>query len=233
VSDRWVLFDLDGTLFDYDASEAAAVRVALEGAGMSVDAEVLASYRRSNAAAWAALERGETTPSALRVDRWRPLFDGAADEGTLEAVATAYVAALATGTQLIDGALEVVDELARTHRIACITNGLADVQRPRLAASALARYPEVVVISDEVGAAKPDPAIFDAAFARMGRPERAEVTLVGDSLTADVAGGLGYGLPTVWYAPGSGLTRPEPAPTHRIRSLHELPPLLTQRGRSR
>jgi 2-haloacid dehalogenase len=232
VTDRWVLFDLDGTLFDYEASEAAAVRVALEGAGMAVDAEVLATYRRSNVAAWAALERGETTPAALRVDRWRPLFDGAADEGTLEAVATAYVAALATGTQLVEGALEVVDAVARSHRIACITNGLADVQRPRLAASALAGYPEVVVISDEVGAAKPDPAIFDAAFERMGRPDRAAVTLVGDSLTADVAGGLGYGLSTVWYAPGGGRSPTGPAPTHRIRSLHELPPLLAQAARS-
>ena len=38
-----------------------------------------------------------------------------------------------------------------------------------------------MIISEEVGAAKPDPAIFDAAFERLGRPPRAEVLLVGDS----------------------------------------------------
>lgn len=118
--------------------------------------------------------------------------------------------------------------MARARRVAFISNGLSDVQRPRLQASALAEAAEVLVISDEVGAAKPDTAIFDAAFARMGGPAREAVTLVGDSLTSDVAGGVAYGIETVWVAPAEvpGPEEGSPAPTHRIASLHELPPLL-------
>jgi 2-haloacid dehalogenase len=231
VSRPWLLFDLDGTLFDYEAAESAAVRAALEQVGVEADTEVLATYRRANAAAWAALERGETTPAALRVDRWRAVLGAEADPSLLEQVATGYVAALATGTQLLDGAEAVVGQLAATHRLAFITNGLADVQRPRLRASALADAAEVVVISDEVGAAKPDAAIFDVAFERMGAPPRREVTMIGDSPSADVAGGLGYGLPTVWFAPSLPPEAPPVTPlgqrpTHVVRRLQELPPLL-------
>lgn len=227
MSGRWVLFDLDGTLFDYAAAEYGALLATLARAGVATDADVLARYRASNAAQWSALERGETTPARLRVDRWRPLFEDG-DEALLARVADDYIRQLAAGAQLLDGAAEVVAQVAATHRVAYITNGLADVQRPRLAASPLAELGEVLVISDEVGAAKPDAAIFDIAFERMGHPARAAVTMVGDSLAADVAGGLAYGMPTVWVAPQPppALGPHDPVPTHTISSLRELPELL-------
>ena len=84
------------------------------------------------------------------------------------------------------------------YRLALITNGLRDVQRPRLAGSAIGDYFAEVIISEEVGAAKPDPAIFDAAFELLGRPPRAKVLLIGDSLSSDIAGGRDYGLDTCW-----------------------------------
>jgi FMN phosphatase YigB (HAD superfamily) len=83
-----------------------------------------------------------------------------------------------------------------------------------------------VIISEEVGAAKPDPAIFDATFERLGHPRRAEVLLVGDSLTSDIAGGRGYGLDTCWFNP-TGTARPADATsTYEIRHLNELAGLL-------
>ncbi len=228
-SQRWVLFDLDGTLFDYVAAETAAVTATLADAGLPVDEGMMASYREINARHWGSLERGETTPAALRLDRWHDLFalHQPCGEVPVEVIAQRYLGHLSRGTQLIDGAVEIVVRVGRTHRIGFVTNGLADVQRPRLAASGLDDLAEVVVISDEVGAAKPDPAFLDAAFARMGSPSRGEVTLIGDSLSADIAAGVAYGLTTVWIDPhGVELTSDEPRPDHRIASLDEIPALL-------
>jgi FMN phosphatase YigB (HAD superfamily) len=64
-----------------------------------------------------------------------------------------------------------------------------------------------IVISEEVGAAKPDPAIFDVAFARMGWPDKARVLMVGDSLTSDIAGAAAYGIDACWFNP-AGKERP-------------------------
>lgn len=225
----WVLFDLDGTLLDYRASEAAAVTATLEDGGVTATDELVAVYRDVNARHWRALELGRTTPTRLRRDRWAETFAevGLAPNVTVEVLAERYLSHLARGTHLVDGAVEVVARVARTHRVGYLTNGLADVQRPRLAASPLGELADITVISDEVGAAKPDPAIFDAAFALMGSPPRDAVTLVGDSLTADIAGGVAYGLRSVWFAPAHlEVPADGPRPDHRIDRLRDLPPLL-------
>lgn len=228
--ERWVLFDLDGTLFDYDASEAAAVAATLRDAGLVADEDVIATYRQVNAEQWRLREAGHTTPERLRIDRWHHTFAALGLEPSVDVddLARRYVGHLATGTHLLAGAVETVELVADAgHRIAFLTNGLSDVQRPRLDASPLGGLAEVTIISDEVGAAKPDPAIFDAAFTAMGEPSRRAVTLVGDSLTADIAGAVRYGLPSVWLAPPDALL-PDgaPQPDHRIGDLRQLPPLL-------
>lgn len=227
--ERWVVFDLDGTLFDYDRSEAAAVAATLVDAGVEATDEVIAVYREANARQWRLREAGATTPQRLRVDRWHDTFAqvGARPSVAVSQLAERYVRHLATGHHLLDGAIEVVRDVGRTHRIAYLTNGLADVQRPRLDASPLGPLAEVVIISDEVGAAKPDPAIFDATFTAMGVPPRAAVTVVGDSLTADIAGAARYGLRSVWFAPDHDrVPAVVPRPDHHIRELRELPALL-------
>jgi YjjG family noncanonical pyrimidine nucleotidase len=230
---RWVLFDLDGTLFDYHAAETAAVVATLTDAGLPASDEVIAAYRASNARAWRDLERGALTPQRLRLVRWqRVLADLPAAALPVIELARRYTGYLSQGTQLLPHAERVVAEVARDHRIGFVTNGLADVQRPRLKASPFAELAEVVVISEEVGAAKPDRRFFDVAFAAMGGPDPATVTLVGDSLSADIAGGVAYGLVTVWVtdpqAPDP--SPPDPVPTHRIAALDELPPWLASRS---
>jgi 2-haloacid dehalogenase len=137
-----------------------------------------------------------------------------------------YLQHLGMQAQLVDGALEVVRTLATSHRLAIITNGLTEVQRPRLAASAIREHVAALVISEEVGAAKPHRAIFDAAFARIGMPETSGVLMIGDSLSSDIAGGIGYGLDTCWYNPHGLPGRDDLVPTYEVRHLGELPPLL-------
>jgi 2-haloacid dehalogenase len=225
----WALFDLDGTLFDFEAAEAAAVTATLQRAGVPVTPDLLAGYREVNARHWLALERGETTPARLRLERWGELLQQAGVHGIeVEELAERYLGDLAAGSHVIDGAEEVLDDLAATHRIAFITNGLANVQRPRLEASPLRRHGEALVISEEVGAAKPDPAIFAAALHAMGSPPRAAVTMIGDSLSADIAGANAFGLTSIWISPAAAAAPVEEhaRPTHRISDLRELPALL-------
>ena len=59
---RWLLFDADGTLFDYDRAERVAIEQALGRIGVSFDPGYLASYRRINPALWQQVEKGELTP---------------------------------------------------------------------------------------------------------------------------------------------------------------------------
>jgi putative hydrolase of the HAD superfamily len=126
------------------------------------------------------------------------------------------------GTYLIDGAEEVLVKLRPDFGLAIITNGLKDVQRPRFARSSIGKYFDVLIISEEVGAAKPDPAIFDFAFELIGQPSRTEVLIIGDSLTSDMAGGAGYGIDTCWFNPTHLESDPNLNVNYEISDLRQL-----------
>jgi 2-haloacid dehalogenase len=96
------------------------------------------------------------------------------------------------------------------------------VQRPRFAASSIGGLFSETVISEEVGLAKPDPAIFDLAFERIGRPPKERVLMVGDNLGLDILGGANYGIDTCWYNPAGEPNGHGVEPRYEIRSLHKL-----------
>ena len=78
-----------------------------------------------------------------------------------------------------------------------MTNGESCLQREKLDASGLAGYFDVLAVSGDIGAGKPDPAIFRHALGELGvRPQHA--MMVGDSLRKDVDGALAAGLNAIW-----------------------------------
>ncbi len=92
----------------------------------------------------------------------------------------------------------------------------------RLANSTIKGFISQLIISEEVGAAKPQSAFFDAALERCGYPAKGDMLIIGDSLTSDMQGGLEYGIDTCWYNP-SGVAKPDGFDiVYEIKSLHEL-----------
>jgi 2-haloacid dehalogenase len=219
---RWLLFDADGTLFDYDAAEAEALAATFEGSGIEYRPAYLEDYRRINAEMWLEFERGTTTQSRLKTERFEILFSQTRVEADAEHFSSMYLENLSRRTDLIAGAQKTVERLTKDSRALLITNGIAAVQRPRFSSSPLLKYLSGFVISEEVGAAKPAPEIFEAAFVKMGCPDLNDVLMIGDSLTSDIKGGNDFGIDTCWFNPGGMPPDPEIEPTYEITSLREL-----------
>jgi len=231
---QFLLFDADGTLFDYDQAEAEALQRTFEQFGLPWSEADLGLYRQINASVWKMLEQGQITPAALSQARFERLLQRLAHpEIVVEHFSTVYLANLGNCAPLIDGAIEVLAALSPQFQIAILTNGLKEVQRSRLKHAAIHPYLDEgsIIISEEVGFAKPSPAFFDVAFERLGSPPRDAALMIGDSLSSDIQGATQYGLDSCWFNP-SGLPRPDGlAITYEIRHLKELLPLLlgTQR----
>lgn len=218
----WLFFDADGTLFDYNRAEATAFRKALDMLQFQFEESYLDAYRTINHELWQALERHEIIPAVLRVRRFELLLEALQLSGSADALNVAYVEQLGLCTDLIDGAYEVLQTLSKRAQIAIVTNGLSAVQRSRLMHSAIHPFIGKLIISEEIGAAKPHPAFLDAAFTRAGNPDRSDVLIIGDSLTSDMQGGMNYGIDTCWYNP-TGENKPAGFPiTYEIRYLTEL-----------
>lgn len=216
----WLLFDADDTLFDFPRAEANALRWTLEQSNLPFRPEYFEMYSRYNQQVWQEFERGEVTSLELRVKRFRLFFAEAGLAGDPEAVSPLYLRNLALGTDLLPGAEEVIGALRGRFHLALVTNGLKDVQRPRLERSVLRDSFERVFISEEVGAAKPSRDYFEAVLRGIGGPPKESVLLIGDSLTSDMRGGLEYGIDTCWYNP-SGKTTSLPV-TYQVARLTEL-----------
>lgn len=219
---RTLLFDADGTLFDYDRAETWALTETFSQYGHLFEAGYSQLYRRLNDPLWDDFERGAITQDRLKVLRFELLFDHLGLDVDPAAFSDSYSHQLGTATFLIDGAEETVAALSNDYRLYIITNGLSEVQRPRFAASALHDHFLDWVISEEVGFAKPDPRIFDIAFERMGWPIRDEVLIIGDSLSSDIAGGIGYGIDTCWYNPNGRQAESSLPITHEIQEIAQL-----------
>ncbi len=221
---QWLLFDADGTLFDYDQAEASALEGTFGDLALPFTPQTSVEYRKINHQIWVDFEQGLINAEELRVRRFERLFEVVHLEGSPSAFSSRYLINLSRQAHLMPAAEETLAALKPHYHMALITNGLKDVQRPRLALSAIAPYFGQVFISEEVGAVKPEPAYFEAVFQAIRMPEKKDVLVIGDSLSSDIQGGLNYGLDTCWYNPAG---KPASLPvTYNIRSLVELIQLL-------
>lgn len=227
---EWVLFDADGTLFDYDRAEATALQRTFEEMGQRAKPGYIEAYRQINGQIWLEFEQGRISQERLRTRRFELLFEEVGVALSPQAFSAQYLKNLAQGTDLVGGAEEVIRALYGRIGLMLITNGLSEVQRPRFARSALERFFAGMIISEEVGAAKPDSRIFDAAFEAMGQPQRDVVLMVGDSLTSDMRGGADYGLDTCWFNPGRLPRDPGIEIRYEIQDLRQLLGLIETGG---
>ncbi|MEK5235010.1 YjjG family noncanonical pyrimidine nucleotidase [Paenibacillus sp. FSL L8-0470] len=217
-----ILFDADDTLFDYGMAEGQAFLNVFAHFGLPTGAEEYAvSYREINQALWKDLEQGRITSAALRVERFNRLFARHKLEYSPEAFSEVYLRFLGEGTYLIQGAVELCGGLTGC-RLAIITNGIKDVQLSRIQGSPLCNTFEQIIISEEAGSQKPEPGIFDYAFAKLGITDKSKVLIVGDSLTSDIQGGMNYGIDTCWFNPLEKANEAGIKPTYEIRDLSEL-----------
>ena len=219
---RWLLFDADGTLFDYDKAEAYALRTTFREFGLEYEPDYLDVYRPINAQIWRDFEKGLISAESVKADRFQQLFDAIGVERDAQSFSTRYLENLGDSAELIEGAENLIRRLHGRVGLMLITNGLQEVQRSRLARSAIADYFAGMVISEEVGSAKPHRDIFDAAFARMGGPRKEDVLLIGDSLTADIRGANDYGIDACWYNPAGRTPGSDLRISYEISRLQEL-----------
>ena len=220
---KGIFFDADDTLFDYPRAERAAMRACLREFRLRIEPGVfLDAYRRHNRDVWQAFERGETDQATLRVERFRRLaVELNISELPVDRISAFYLEALSGQSQLLPGALATVQRMAKEFSLALVTNGIATVQRRRFAASPITPYFQAVVISEEVGFAKPDPRIFASALQKTG-VKAGEVLYVGDSVTSDMAAALNAGMDFCWLNPGRVSGPAGQAPAFIIAAIKDL-----------
>lgn len=232
---RVVTFDFDGTLLDTagfvpqvitQVCRAAADLLRLDVALVrAANAEEWAAFWPTAEPAWAA---GSLTGRDMIEEVWRRSLRrcGCQDGDILRSVIEVQSALNTTSAWLFPEAQGVVASLRDAGiGIALVTNGAADTQRGWLDALGINDWFDLIVVSAEVGAVKPDSAIFGRVL-DSSAVSSAEVWHVGDNLRTDVAGAAGAGMAAVWVNRRGELCDQGPVPDAEISALDGLLKLL-------
>ena len=215
-----LLADADGTLLDFAAAEAKALRLAMAAMGVPMDGARAARYKAINENLWRAFERGEVTQEALRVLRFSRFFEEMGVIKSADQAAAAFVEALSQQADSLAGAEDFLKEAASRVPVVIVTNGIASVQRSRFALSPLKRHISGHIISGEVGFAKPDPRMIRLALEAGGVTDAVPLML-GDEPGSDIAAANAAGIDSCWYNPSGRQNPTAHRPTYEIRELRE------------
>src|SRR6478609_957454 len=190
---RAVLFDLDDTLFDHRHGARAALAVVREGHAALAALEMAELERRHSQVLEALHLRvmaNEIGLDAARAERFRTLLAGVgvtADSAAVDRAAAAYRQRYMESWQEVPGATALLEALAGRVRVGIVSNNLTREQHDKLRFCGFDRLVHTIVISEEAGAAKPDPAIFRVALDRIGCGP-GETVMIGDAWRTDIAG---------------------------------------------
>lgn len=136
--------------------------------------------------------------------------------------ATTYMKYLGDGSFLFEGARKLIKDLSDKYILSIVTNGLTVVQERRIKKSSIAKYFKDIVISEEIGIAKPHPDIFEHAIGNLGEFNKDEILMIGDNLSSDIKGGINYNIDTCWYNPNKKENKSDLSPTYEISDYKEL-----------
>jgi putative hydrolase of the HAD superfamily len=225
---RAVLFDLDDTLFDHRASAGDALRRVQDSHECLRTvpfAEVEEQHSRLLEDMHPKVVGGELGMDDARVERFRQLLVQYGDSPTdavCRAAAAMYRREYLAARRATAGAEALLTAVRNRAAVAVVSNNMLQEQVEKLEFCRLTAHVDALIVSEEIGVSKPDPAIFRAALEAVGATP-SEAVMIGDSWTADVLGARAAGIRPIWFNP---LDLPAPDPrlgVSQIRTLEASP----------
>lgn len=219
---EWILFDADETLFSFDAFQG--LKTLFSTYGVTFTSDDYAQYQKINYPLWQQYQNGEITSHQLQTIRfaaWAKRLSVSESELNEQ-----YQLTMATICQPFVGVKSLLTQLKQKTQLGIITNGFSKLQEIRLQNTGLDGLFDLLVVSEEVGYAKPDSRIFAHAYEQMGQPHKNKVLMIGDNPDSDILGGNRFGFDTCWLnwhdRDGSNVKA-----TYQVRDWADLAQLLT------
>ena len=187
---------------DFYNSEKNALIQTMKDMSIKITSSDHQKYREISQLLWEKFEKGLINSASLQRKRFELFAEYLhIDIAKAPLINERYVRNLSHQVIMQSGALEMVQKLKRWYKIAVITNGLYKVQRERLKRSGLQQMLDGVFISQEMGVRKPCKEFFMMVMDAFYDHDRDKYLIIGDSITADISGGINAGMDTCWYNP--------------------------------
>ena len=224
---RHLFFDLDHTLWDFEANARATLEelytsLQLEEKGVDDFELFYTNYLVHNERLWEQYRNGFIKQNELRSKRMRlALLDfKIVNEELSEEMNVRFLELLPTRTIVFPYCFEILDYLIeKKYTLHLITNGFEEVQHSKLKYSGLAKYFTEVITSEGSNYLKPNKEIFEYAFSKSNaKPD--ESIMIGDNIEVDIAGAINAGIDSVFV--NHNKIEVEQKATYTVYSLNEM-----------
>ncbi len=200
---KYILFDLDRTLWDFDTNAARNISRLLSKYNLPVGdhTDFYREYDIVNHRLWNLYEKGEITKERLRDERFHFCFvpHGIDNSEFAKQFGKEYLETMPDQTALMPDAFKVLETLhGRNVKMAIISNGFKEVQYRKLDNSGIRKFFDAIIISEEVGFHKPSPNIFKKAIEAIGADKTLTI-MVGDDIANDIEGAQIFGIKQYFY----------------------------------
>ena len=220
---KYLLFDLDHTLLDFDAAEDIALSQLLKEEGVVEIQAYKDYYVPMNKALWKDLEQKKITKAELINTRFAKLFAHFGIEKDGAYLAERYQFFLSKQGQTFPGVEDLLKKLINQgYELYAATNGITYIQTGRLKQSGISPFFKEIFISEQLHTQKPDAAFYEKIGARIPNFNKNHALMIGDSLSADIQGGNNAGIDTIWYNPHHLKNKSLAQPTYEIDSYQAL-----------
>ena len=220
---KFLLFDLDHTLLDFDAAEDVALTQLLKEERVADIQAYKDYYIPMNKTLWKDLELKKITKNELVNTRFSKLFAHFGIEKDGAYLAKRYQFFLSKQGQTFPGVEDLLKKLINQgYELYGATNGITFIQTGRLKQSGIAPFFKEIFISEQLHTQKPDAAFYEKIGARISNFDKDHALMIGDSLTADIQGGNNAGIDTIWYNPHHLENKTQAQPTYEVDSYQDL-----------
>ena len=225
---KYIFIDLDDTIWDFERNAKSSLADVYETKCLNRyfnDFEHFFDlYITNNAVLWKLYGEGKITKKELNLRRFKYPFSMVGVEPDDEFVLQMghdYLNLLPVKTALLPHALELLEHLSPRYPLTIVSNGFIEVQQRKMASSGIEQYFSHVVLSENVGALKPDKRIFEHALSLNGAQPH-ETIMIGDNFEADICGAQNAGIDTIYFNPKEKpIPETQKPPTFHIKSLKE------------
>ena len=203
-----IFLDWDDTIGDFSRSAKCALTTMFEIHQLYQYTDYdtfVRCYSEHNTLLWEQYGRDEVTKEVLKIERFMyPLINacGMQDDSETRVLARRMCEDFLRMTNhffsIIPDADKMVKTLAAWYPLTIVSNGFVESQYLKFRKSGLEPYFTHIILSEEVGAQKPNPRIYEEAL-RINGITADEALMIGDSYTSDVEGARAAGIDQMWF----------------------------------
>lgn len=212
---KHIFFDLDHTLWDYDANATVSLMElydahGLAGHGQFSAEQMVAAFFEVNYELWELYNAHKIGKDDIRAMRFPRVFEKMQVPLALlpKDFEEEYVALCPTKSKTFPHAHDILTYLGEKYELHIITNGFNEIQKCKLESAGLDKFFHTVVTSESSEARKPHPKIFHFAFQLTGASAQ-DSLMIGDNLTSDIAGARNVNMDHIWFNPSNQKTKLE------------------------